>query len=96
MTKESELMDVQKGEILALEHLYSHAQIGTQLNIPHTTITSFINRTRERESIENLPRPSRPRKLSDVAVRYLVRNAESETRVPFKELQNQTKIDASI
>jgi hypothetical protein len=96
MTKESELTDVQKGEILALEPLYSHAQIGSQLNIPRTTITSFINRTRERKSVENLPRPGRPRKLSDAAIRYLVRNAESETRVPFKELQNLTNIDASI
>jgi len=96
MTKERELTDVQKGAILALEPLYSHAEIGAQLDIPRTTITSFVNRTRERESIENLPRPGRPRKLSDADVRYLVRNAESEARVPFKELQNLTNIDASI
>ena len=96
MTKESELTDVQKGAILALEPLYSHAQIEAQLNIPRTTITSFINRARGRESIENLPRPGRPRKLSDADVRYLVRNAESETRVPFKELQNLANIDASV
>lgn len=29
-------------------------------------------------------------------MRYLVRNAESNTRVPFKELKNLTNIDASI
>jgi len=85
MTNESELTDVQKGAILALEPLYSHAKIGAQLDIPHTTITSFVNRTRERESIENLPRPGRPRKLSDADVRYLVHNAESEAHVLFKE-----------
>src|SRR5436190_16936464 len=96
MRKESELTDVQKGAILALEPLYSHAQIEAQLNIPRTTITNFINRARGRESIENLPRPGRPRKLSDADVRYLVRNAESETRVPFKELQNLANIDASV
>src|SRR5439155_11581079 len=96
MTKGSEVTDVQKGEILALDPLYSHARIEAQLNIPRTTITSFINRARGRESIENLPRPGRPRKLSDADVRYLVRNAESETRVPFKELQNLANIDASV
>jgi transposase len=96
MTKGSELTNVQKGAILALEPLYSHAKIGAELNIPRRTITSFIDRTRERESIENLPRPGRPRKLSDADIRYLVRNAESETRVPLKELQNMTNIDASI
>ena len=96
MTKERELTDAQKGAILALEPVYSHAQIGAQLNIPRTTITSFINRTRGRGSIKNLPRPGRPRILSDADVRYLVRNAESETRVPFKELQNLVNIDASV
>ena len=66
------------------------------MNIPHTTITSFINRARERESIENLPRPGRPQKLSDTTVRYLKHNAESNTHVPFKELRNLTNIDVSI
>jgi transposase len=95
MTKESELTDAQKGAILALESLYSHAKIGAKLNIPRTTITSFLSRTRERGSIENLSRPGRPRRLSDTDVRYLVRNAESETRVPFKELKNLTNMEVS-
>ena len=96
MTKESELTDVQKGVILALEPLYSHAKIGAELNIPRTTITSFIDRTRKRESIENLPRLRRLQKLSNADVRYLVHNAESETRLPFKELQNLTNLDVSV
>ena len=96
MMKEHELTDIQKGAILALVPFYSHAEIGTQLNIPRTTITSFISRTRDRNSITNLPRPGRPRKLSDSAIRYLVRNAESETHVPMKELKNLSNIDVSL
>jgi len=95
MTREHELTDAQKGAILALIPLYSHVAIGAQLGIPRTTITSFVNRTRKRESLENLPRPGRPRILSDTAVRYLVRNAESETRVPLKALRNLSNIEAS-
>src|SRR5579859_3271299 len=96
MTKGKELTDVQKGAILALIPLHSHAEIGAQLGIPRGTITRFVERARERDSIENLPRPGRPRKLSDSSIRYLVRNAESTTRVPFKELRNLSNIDASI
>jgi len=95
MTKEHELTDVQKGAILALIPLYTHAEIGARLGIPRTTITSFVSRTKERESIDNLPRPGRPRILSDTAVRYLVRNAESQTRVPLKALRNLSNIEAS-
>ena len=96
MTQRSELTDVQKGAILALRPLYSYAEIETQLGIPHSTIFSFVNCAQKRESIENLPRPGRPRKLSNTTIRYLVHNAKSETRVPFKELRNLSNIDASI
>ena len=95
MTKEHELTDAQKGAILALVPLYSHAKIGAQLDIPRRTISSFVSRAKERESLENLPRPGRPRILSDATVRHLVRNAESETRLPFKELKSLTNIQAS-
>ena len=96
MTKGSELTDVQKGAILALIPFLSYAEIGARLNILRSTIASFMQRTRKRESIENLPRPGRPRKLSNTAIPYLVCNAELQTRIPFKELQNLTNIDASI
>jgi transposase len=96
MTTRHELTDAQKGAILALIPLYSHAEIGARLGINRRTISHFVSRTRERESIENLPHPGRPRKLSDTAIRYLVRTAESNTHVPFEELRNLTNIDASI
>src|SRR5579859_1573388 len=96
MTKGKELMDAQKGAILALLPLYSHAEIGARLGIYPDTITKFVKHAQECDSIKNLPRPGRPRKLSNAAVRYLVRNAESECRVPFKELRNSCNIDVSI
>ena len=96
MTKEHKLTDVQKGAILALVPLYSHAKIWAQLNIPRTIITSFINRTQEHESSENLSQLRRPRKLSNTTVCYFACNAKANSRVPFKELKNLTNIDASI
>ena len=95
MTKDHELTEAEKGTILALKPHFTHAEIGAQLGRPCTTISDFIQRTRKRESLENLPRPGRPRKLSDADNRLLVRNAEAETRVPFKELKNTTNVDVS-
>src|SRR5579859_6054225 len=96
MTKGKELTDVQKGAILALVPLHSHAEIGAQLGIPCGTITRFVEHVQERNSTENLLRPGRPRKLSDASVHYLVCNAESMTHIPFKELRDLSNIDASI
>ena len=60
MPKEHELTDFQKGEILALEPHFSHAKIGLQLHILQQTMTDFIERSKERQSIENIPRSDRP------------------------------------
>ena len=65
MTKRSELTDIQKGTILALIPYYSYTEIEVQLGIPHSTISSFISSTQKCKSIENLPRPGRPQKLSE-------------------------------
>ena len=96
MTQRCELTDAQKGAILALRPNNSYAKIEAQLGIPHSTSFSFVTRAQECESIENLPWPGRPRKLSNTTVRYLARNAEVNSRVPLEELRNLTNIDASI
>ena len=96
MATRSELTDVQKGAILALIPLYSHAKIGARLGIPRRTISNFVARTRKRKSYENLCHPGRPRILSSADVRYLARNAEANTRVHFKELGNLINIDVSV
>jgi len=95
MPKEHELTDIQKAQIVALEPHFSHADIGVQLGIQRPTITKFLQRFKNRKSIENLPRPGRPRKTSETGDRRIVRNAESETRVPLKQLKNILNIDIS-
>ena len=92
MTNRSELMDAQNGTIVALESLYSHAEIGAQLSIPHQTISHFEACTQEGDSSQNLPWLGRLRKLSDTLVHYIV---ESNTYVLFKELRNLSNTEVS-
>ena len=95
MPKKHELTDAQKMEIVALEPHFSHAEIGEQLQLDRSTITKFIERYKNRNSIENLSRPGRPRKTSKSEDRWLIQKAESQTKVPFKELKNIVNIDVS-
>src|SRR5579859_3460120 len=89
------LTDFQKGEIEALIPYLSHGEISKQLHIPRSTITSFITRVRRQQSVQNLPHIGRPRKTSDSDNRYLVRLAESNTRVPLKEIRRQSNMNIS-
>lgn len=81
------LTDFQKGQIVALRPYFSHHKIGSQLGIPPRTVSGFSERLDNRQSIEDLPRPGRPRKTSAADDRYIIRSAESETRVPLAELR---------
>ena len=90
-----ELSDFQKGEIVALRHLYSHREIGHQLGIPNSTVSAFLNRFDERENYQNKERPGRPRKTSISGNRYLARSAESDTRQPLAQLRVDTNINVS-
>ena len=84
------LTDFQKGQIVALRPYFSHHKIGSQLGIPPRTVSGFSERLDNRQSIEDLPRPGRPRKTS---AGYIIRSAESETRVPLAELCLDTGIN---
>ena len=95
MSHRHELNDFQKGQIIALEPYLSHAEISRELAIPRQTIVDFIGRSKSRESIDNLPRSGRPRKTSEATDRWLIREAESESHLPFKELKNITNIDVT-
>jgi Transposase len=90
MAKGNELTDFQKGEILALKGLMSQQKISVRLDIPRTTIDSFITRAETRNSIENIPRPGAPRKTSKSDDHYIVRTAECNMRIPLKELRADT------
>ena len=93
MPKEHELTDIKKAEIVALEPHFSHAEIDEQLDIERSIVTKFLQRFHSRQSIENLPRSGRPRKTSETGDRWIIRNAESQTHVPFKQLKNILNID---
>jgi hypothetical protein len=92
MNEHKSLTDFQKSEIIALEPHYSHAEISRQLDIPRSTIVDFIQRTRNRQSIDNLPHPGRPRETTNRTNRYFVHLAESNTRVPLKEIKNKSNV----
>ena len=90
-----ELTDFQKGQIVALDPIYSQNEIGRQLGISQQTISAFLIRYHERHSINNLPHPGAPRKTTPATDRYLVRSAESETRQPLAQLRVLTNCEIS-
>jgi len=90
-----ELTDFQKGEIVALRVSKSHREIGHQLGIPHRTVSSFLELYDQRNLINNLPHPGAPHKLSAADIRYIVRTAESQTRIPLAELRVDTNSTVS-
>jgi len=90
-----ELTDFQKGQIEGRRQYISHANIGHELGIPRTTVTSFLERLDKLDSDENLPHPGRPRKTSHTTDRHIVHMAESETRVPLAEILAKTDCNVS-
>jgi transposase len=86
---------VPKGEIVALSDLYSHREIGRRLDIPHSTVSAFLNRYADRENYDNLHHTGRPRKTTSSDDHYLVRSAESNTSQPLAQLRLDTNLDVS-
>ena len=74
----------------------SHADISHELHIPHTTISSFLQRLDKHGSMENLPRPGRPRATSISQDQYIVDTAEANTHIPLAELRDITNTEVSI
>ena len=93
----TELTLFQKAQILEARALNNtYGKISKQLGIPRSTVSTFLQRSKQRESFENLPRPGRPRATSQEHDRYVIRTAEANTRIPFKELRDITNTDASV
>ena len=65
------------------------------MSIPHETISAFLSRYRELGTINNLLHPGRSRKITESDNRYIVRTAESSTRIPMAELRVDTNINVS-
>jgi transposase len=96
MSRRHELTDYEKGQIEGRSGTMSHAKIGNELSRPRRTVSSFLQRLRERENKENLPRPGRPQKTTESSDRYLIYAAESDTDQPLKQLRNATNLGISI
>src|SRR5271169_3268442 len=91
-----ELTDFQKGEIVEGCKLAKQAEVARDLKIPRQTVSSFLSRYDQRQSADNLPRDGAPHKLSAADIRYIVRTAESQTRIPFAELRVDTNSTVSV
>ena len=89
------LTDFKKGEIIALRKHLSQRGISRQLEIPRRTIRNFLARYDERENIDDLPKPGRPRKTTTADDHYIVRSALMETRIPLAELKQNVNLGIS-
>ena len=85
-----ELTDFQKGAIVEGCKFSTQAEVARDLSLAPQTVSSFLSRYEKRKSVDNLPRPGSPRKLTESDIRYLVRTAESETHVPLAEIAVNT------
>ena len=91
-----ELSDWDKGRIEGHIEAMTDAAISRELHIPCRTVSGFHQCLIRRGSAKNLPHPGRPRITSASQDRYIVRTAESDTRIPFTELHNITNMEASV
>ena len=88
-TTRRELSNAEKGAILVLFHLqYTIALIGYIIGRPWSTVKSFIVRATERGSIENLPRPGRPEKLSKYDRRAIMRAVKKDRSLTRQQLRD--------
>jgi len=91
------LSDFMKGQIIALHNNgLKPSVIHHQLQIPTTTICSFLQRFKNRNSIDDLPRVGRPRKSSESDDRHVLRLAHIHTRVPMHQLRVESGSNLSV
>jgi Transposase/DDE superfamily endonuclease len=91
------LTDIEKGRIIQANYdCISHNEIGKELNIPARTVSAFLKRVEQRRSVENLPRPGRPRKTSAREDRYIIRTALDNTKVTNSFLRDITNQELSV
>ena len=87
---------VQKGRILEARDLgKSHSEIGAQLHIPRTTVTSFLQRFDSCGSEENLPHSGCPCKTSAALDQYIIRTSLEHTDITNDALRDITDLGVS-
>src|SRR5579859_5355482 len=93
----TELTAFQKGQIIEARGVgKSPTEIGEELNIPRTTVVSFLQWFQQHGSEENLPRIEGPWKTSAWFNCYITRTAESSTCISFAELHDITNSEVSV
>jgi len=91
------LTDVMKGRILEGRELgLTYGEISKELDVPRSTVASFLERFQERGSEENLHSTGRPRKTSAQFDRHLIRTALVDTNVSNTVLRDITNSEVSI
>jgi len=74
----------------------SYSEIGKELCIPRSMVSSFLTQSKQRDYVTNLPRPGRPPAISESQERYIIQTVNTNTRIPFTELCNITNTNVSI
>ncbi|WP_223199658.1 helix-turn-helix domain-containing protein, partial [Solihabitans fulvus] len=88
MAKGKELTSSQKQLIVSLwKDGNSYRKIASNLNIPFTTVSSFIARFKTLNSVENQGRSGVPRKITQRSARLLGRMIQQNPQVTREELQ---------
>jgi len=90
-----ELSEFQKREIVALSDVFSHREIGRQLDIPHSTVSAFLNRFADRENYDNLHHTGKSRKMTSSDDHYLVHSTEFNISQPLAQLRLNTNLNIS-
>ena len=90
-----ELSEFQKGEIVVLSDLYSHREIGCQLDFRDSTVNTFLNCYTDRKNYNNLHYTGGPHKTTLSDDHYLIHSAESNTGQPLAQLHLDTNLDIS-
>jgi hypothetical protein len=91
------LTAIEKGFVMQA-HLdgKSSAEIGAELNIPASTIGSFIERCQKCKSPTNLPHVRCPCKTSNREDRHIIHTALDNTTIPNSVLHDITNQDLSV
>jgi transposase len=96
MVKNKELKREEKGGIIALwKNNFKVAEIARQMELPDSTVRSFIKRYNERGNLENLPRSGRPSVITERQGRLFVRKTMKNRHVSLRELTTNVDFEGA-
>lgn len=96
MAKSKELSNSEKEQILKLHKQgLSYRNISKNLEIPFSTIGSFILKWKKTDTVINFPRSGRPRKISTRAARKIIRKVNVTPMTTRKEIQEDLLLEGT-